>query len=177
MTANLHCGIAAHAAVRSDDKTFRSGRFHSWQPVYDEDRVVDLLEQRDCPRCGVTLARCLGVETRRERAVQDADMSMIARCDRALRPDPMTGQIDSREIRAYMTAVEFDALMPRVPSDADILELQGYAVAAGKTDLLHDCYEALGYGTRVPARPTAGESAAARRRCAKVIAGMQGGGR
>jgi len=168
MSQNLHCGIALHAALAADAKAFARGLFLGYQVEEDDAGPVDVLELRDCPNCGCQISRRLGIEARLAQARQarggNGDQEMIGRCKRALGGD-------EGAIRSFIDAVTFEALMG--PTDADILALQGRAVASGDAELRDDCYEALGYGRRVQVVPTRADVAAARIRCAKA---MQSGG-
>ena len=117
MTASLHCSPAIHAALASDPAAFARGLFAGYQIVEDGRGPVDVVELRDCPHCGRTIPRVLGIETRLAAARSahrgDGDQHMIGICKRALRPDPMTGKIDESAIRTFLAAVVFDAMMPR----------------------------------------------------------------
>lgn len=86
----LHCGIAVHLAIAADPVAF--GRctligYQEIEPTVTE--PADVVEIRDCTRCGCTIGRSIGagILDRLIEARLDDDIAMIARCRLALRGD------------------------------------------------------------------------------------------
>lgn len=113
MTASLHCGIALHNEFKLDPAWFATGALVGYRVTEDDDGRLDILEMRDCPRCGCTIGKLLGIGARLQQARTTGDMSMIGACLRALNPDPMTDDIDDSAIRSFVDAIAFEALMAR----------------------------------------------------------------
>ena len=108
MTTNIHCGHVVHEDIKLHPEHFSACRFIGYQVIEDGSGPVDVLELRDCPVCGSTLARTIGVESRLSSARSArggiGDQSMIGRCKRALSGD-------SAYVREYLTAVQDEQMM------------------------------------------------------------------
>jgi hypothetical protein len=113
MTASLHCGIALHNELKLDPAWFATGTLVGYQVTDDDDGRPDILEMRDCARCGCTIGKLLGIGARLQRARTTGDVAMVGMCLRALNPDPMTDDVDDSAIRSFVDAVAFEQLMAR----------------------------------------------------------------
>lgn len=117
MTASLRCSSALHEALKLDVASFARAAFLSYQVVEGDNGPVDIQELRDCPHCGRTIGRTLGIAARLAAARAafggNGDQDMIGRCKRALLPDPLTMRIDDSAIRSFLDALEIERLMAR----------------------------------------------------------------
>lgn len=104
---SLHCTPALHAA------TFAS---HPYLGL--ELAAGDVVELRQCSLCSEMLRRPLGIDLRLAQARQAyggiGDQPMIGRCERALSPDPFTGQLDESAVRSFVEMVAMEDLMRTV---------------------------------------------------------------
>lgn len=115
MTTSLHCTAAIHAALVASPEFARLRLVGYQQMPASATEPADVIEFRRCGGCGSTLGRELGIGVRLAAARHahggNGDQSMIGRCKRALRSDPMTGAMDVRAVLEFVTAVADERLM------------------------------------------------------------------
>lgn len=115
MTTSLHCTATLHAALVTSPEFTRLRLVGYQQMPASATEPDDVIEFRRCAGCGSTLGRELGIGARLAAARiahgGRGDQSMIGRCKRALSPDPMSGAMDVRAVREFVTAVADERLM------------------------------------------------------------------
>lgn len=104
---NLSCSPALHATLVGDVYAFARQPYVGLrfaEPAGTD--PADVLEVRRCALCDVHLVRPLGIVARLAKAIVDGDITMIARCRRAL-------SADEGAVQSYRDAMEIEMLIAR----------------------------------------------------------------